>query len=171
MTNIQEEIWKDIPNYEGLYQVSSLGSIKSIKYSNGKLLKPHINKSGKNIRFDIELWKDGKSKTQKIHRLVIGAFKGEKNLLVDHINGDSTDNRIDNLRYCNCRENLTFDNVKRKRKSRYVGVTFLSVGSYKDMWKATIWDGKKSITIGYYKTDLDAHLAYMNVRGGYNSIS
>lgn len=163
MANI-EEIWKDIPNYEGIYQVSNLGSIKSIKYKNGKLLIPHINKTGKKFRFDVELWKESKPKTYKIHRLVMAAFIGESNLIVDHINGDSTDNRLENLRYCTQRQNLTFDNVKRKRKSKYIGVTYLSAGCYNDRWKATIWDGNKSVTIGYYKTDLDAHLAYMKAR-------
>jgi hypothetical protein len=99
------EIWKDIPNYEGLYQVSNLGRIKSLKKkerSREKILKNSIDFAGYKLA---HLYKFNKLKTIRVHRLVLLAFKGNSNLQCNHINGVKSDNRLENLEYCTQSEN------------------------------------------------------------------
>jgi hypothetical protein len=92
------EEWKDIINYEGKYQVSNLGNVKNVK--SGHILKGCNDVDGYLLvsLFDINY----KKKTQKVHRLVGIAFiPNPDNLpVIDHINRDKKDNRIENLRWC-----------------------------------------------------------------------
>ena len=100
-----KEIWKDVPNYEGLYQVSNLGRVKSLNYSRGskeKMLKPKPNGNG---YYYISLYKNRTPKNKYIHRLVTLAFYGESKLTVNHKNGIKSDNRLDNLEYRTQSEN------------------------------------------------------------------
>lgn len=99
------EIWKPVWKYEGLYEVSSLGRVRSLKRftTSGKVLKIYTSKH--NGYCYVSLSKDNKRTTKRVHKLVIEAFnfKGivgyDKNNTVNHINGDKTDNRIDNLEW------------------------------------------------------------------------
>lgn len=102
------EIWKDIPNYEGLYQVSNLGNVKSLDHysSNGftdilykgRLLKQQKDKYG---YLSVVLYKNGKYKRCKVHRLVALAFI--ENLYdmteINHIDGNKKNNNVSNLEY------------------------------------------------------------------------
>lgn len=65
------EIFKDVPGYEGLYQVSNLGRVKSLHYQKEKILKPSEQKWG---YLNVHLCKNGKRRTFKIHRLVAESF-------------------------------------------------------------------------------------------------
>lgn len=102
------EFWKDIEGYEGLYQVSNIGQVKSLKRN--KILKPAPNSCG---YLQVCLHKNGKQKTFRIHRLVAEAFLPNEDELpeVDHINSDKTDNRVANLQWISHVEN------NRKRES------------------------------------------------------
>jgi mevalonate pyrophosphate decarboxylase len=64
------ETWKPIPNYEGLYEVSNLGNVKSLRFNKEKILKPSKNNNG---YFFVGLCKNCKSKTRTIHQLVAEA--------------------------------------------------------------------------------------------------
>ena len=112
------EQWKDIKDYEGLYQISNLGNVKSLSkrlFTNNphftgyrttkeKILKP--GKIGIGYCF-VVLRKDGKGTQIYVHRLVAQAFiPNPDNLpVVDHINGSKTDNRACNLRWCTVAQN------------------------------------------------------------------
>lgn len=109
------EVWKDIPNYEGLYQVSNLGRVRGldrvVKTKNGltqtkkgKILK---NKMGTNRYYYVCLYKNNKQKTFMIHTLVASNFIGKRpdNHDICHKNGDRYDNRVENLKYDTRRQN------------------------------------------------------------------
>lgn len=121
-----EEIWKDIPGYEGLYKVSNLGRVKSLErnYVSGNngirhiyeyCLKPHKDTKG---YFFVCLSKNGKRSYKKIHRLVAEAFitNPENKPQVDHINGDKTLNITTNLRWATNAENCMNPNTVWKCK-------------------------------------------------------
>jgi len=101
-TMSEKEIWKDVPNYEGLYQVSNLGKVRSLKFGKERVLKPYANGAG---YYQVDPCKDGVKKKKSIHRLVMLAFVGESDLQVNHKNGIKTDNRLENLEYCTRSEN------------------------------------------------------------------
>lgn len=104
--NINEE-WRDIVGYEGKYQVSNLGNVKSLNYKRTgkeKILKYKTNNKGYRV---VSLCKNGKQKTYTIHRLVAQAFleNYSNDLCVDHINTIRNDNHVENLRMCTRKEN------------------------------------------------------------------
>ena len=105
------ERWKDRPDYEGLYQVSNLGNIKSL--IKNKILKPYINK--KNGYSYIGLHKNKKIKVIRIHRLVAIVFMPNPNNfpVINHKNKIRTDNNIDNLEWCSQKYNVTYSLAKK----------------------------------------------------------
>ena len=92
--------WRPVPGYEGLYEVSSFGDIKSKPRprTKGGLLKPS-SRDGNYL--NIELSKDGEQKTFRIHVLVLLAFKGPRpdGYVGRHLNGDNKDNWVGNLEW------------------------------------------------------------------------
>ena len=103
-----EEIWKDIKGYEELYQISNFGRIKSF-YKKGKILKTSYQymKYGY-IREKIDLSKNGKKKSLKVHRLVAEAFipNPENKPQINHIDGNPLNNNVFNLEWCTNQENI-----------------------------------------------------------------
>ena len=102
------EIWKPIKDYEGLYEVSNLGNIRSYIYHNGtydRILKPRKVKDGYLM---VVLTKEKKRKSFQVHQLVARTFipniKGYKE--VNHKNLDKTDNCVTNLEWTTRRENV-----------------------------------------------------------------
>lgn len=113
-----EEIWRPIKNYEGLYEVSNLGRVKSLNYRRtGKeeILKNTKNKNGYLV---VCLFKNGNKKTFCIHRLVAEAFIPNPDNLpcVDHINTIKTKNEVTNLRWVTYEENNNNELTKEKHK-------------------------------------------------------
>ena len=95
------KIWKDIPQFEGIYQASVTGQIRSIKSK--KHLKGTMNKDG---YLQIGLYKNGSRKKYYIHRLIAITFLGDFSLLsVHHINDIRSDNRLENLIWMDIEEN------------------------------------------------------------------
>lgn len=120
------EIWKDITGYEGLYQVSNLGRVKSLNYNRTgkeKIMKTSIDKQG---YIQISLRKDGKTYKFKVHRLVgfefVDGFSEYKNH-IDHINTIRTDNRPENLRWVSQKENNNNEITRSKRSKSMYGKT------------------------------------------------
>lgn len=96
------EIWKDIPDYESLYQVSNLGRVKSV--ISNKIMSPVKQNCG---YLKIELHNKGKKKIHYVHRLVLSAFSPttKANLQVNHKDGIKSNNRLNNLEWCSASEN------------------------------------------------------------------
>lgn len=106
------EIWKDIKDYKGLYQVSNLGNIKRV---GRKILK--LKKDKRNY-LRVILSKNGKTKTFLVHRLVAQAFiKNPFNKpYINHKNENPSDNNINNLEWATNSENLLYNNCLKKGK-------------------------------------------------------
>lgn len=99
-----EEIWKDIPGYEGLYQASNLGRVRNMKFGRKRLLRTKVSKKG---YVDVCLSKSNVVKTHRLHKIVTLTFLGQRpeGLEVNHIDGDKKNNCIDNLEYVTRSEN------------------------------------------------------------------
>lgn len=118
------EVWKDIEGWEGIYQVSNFGRVRSLdrvisrcrngdKFIKGRVLIPQRDKND----YETVHFRDastGRNRVLKVHRLVAQAFipriAGKEQ--IDHINGIRNDNREENLRWCTCKENLNYPLAK-----------------------------------------------------------
>lgn len=102
-----EEKWKDIKNYEGLYQISNLGRVKKINKSNIIICKPSIDTSGYK---QIVLTKNKKRKSYKIHRLIAQAFIPNPNNLpqINHKDENKLNNDVSNLEWCTLQYNCNY---------------------------------------------------------------
>ena len=135
---MMEEIWKDIEGYEGTYQVSNLGRVRSLdrvvsrvmptgKVFNshkvpGRMLKNNMSNIGYYV---VNLHKDGKGHTMQVHRLVAQAFiPNPKNLPeVNHKDEDKLDNRVDNLEWCDSAYNTNYGtSLQRKTEATRLAV-------------------------------------------------
>ena len=160
------EEWRDIPGYEGLYKVSDLGRVLSVRRD--RMLKPGINKSG---YYTIALCKDSTQKTNYIHQLVAESFIGHSRCgygyVVDHINGDKLDNKSTNLQILSNRENISKGNRDKNKTSKYTGVSYNK--NYKK-WVSQIKVNKKVVTIGRFVDEIEASKAYQDALKKYNLI-
>lgn len=112
---MQIEIWKEIPNYEGFYEVSNFGRVKSLKRSiprkNGRMLniKERIFNSviDEHGYFKVQLWKNNKPLSIRVHRLVARCFVGNysPDLEVNHVDGNKLNNYYKNLEWCTVSHN------------------------------------------------------------------
>lgn len=107
---MNNEFWKDVENYEDLYEVSDAGRVRN-KVS-GKILKPFSD--GRKGYLKVDLYKDGIRKTYRIHRLVAEAFiPNPLNLSqVNHIDENKINNNVDNLEWCDCQYNIDYSKAK-----------------------------------------------------------
>jgi hypothetical protein len=125
------EIWKDIIGYEGLYQVSNLGRVKSLArtiyrgHNRPLPLKERILKQGcKDGYRQVNLANYGKIKTIRVHRLVAEAFieNTENKPFINHINGVRNNNKLNNLEWCTQSENLKHAyKIGNKKPIRMIG--------------------------------------------------
>lgn len=163
-----EEIFKDVVNYEGLYQISNLGNLKTLRrfvfrkngsyYTKERLIKPSISSNG---YYQVSLYRNKQRKGRTIHSLVAESFLNHKPngyiLVVNHKNFIRTDNRVENLEIVTMRENSNLKHIP--SSSKYVGVYFDK--KYKK-WKSIIHFKGKLKTIGTFVNEIDAYNAYQN---------
>lgn len=152
----QTEIWKDIPGYEGLYQISDMGNVKSFRKPISKLLHQSTTSGGYKC---VMLCVKQVQKTISVHRLVGYAFLNlTPDMDVDHINCNKADNRLCNLRVCTRRQNVIYNSEARnRRKSKYVGVN-----KNGRKWHACICINGVAGVLGYYKTEEEAGKSYQD---------
>ena len=114
---LENEIWKDIPCYEGIYQASSLGRIRTvnnkvtysirhgIRHWKGKILKPKMQNDYK-TGYRVSLWKNKTYRDWLVARLVAITFLGKSNLTVNHKDGNRLNNNIENLEWLSLGDNI-----------------------------------------------------------------
>jgi len=154
------EVWKDVPEYKGHYQVSNLGNVKNIKKNKFKYVG-FINYA-KNVlrqkpRKYVTLSKYGKQKNYTIAILMAKAFLNYKNndkkLIIDHIDNKPLNDKLYNLQILSHRINVSKD--KKNKTSKFIGVNKKGT-----RWIAQIGINNKLKYIGCYKTEMEAAEAY-----------
>ena len=163
------ETYKDIPNYEGIYQVSDKGNVKSLKriqtWSDGRvrnipecIRKQFANKKG---YYTVGLNISGNDKTHYVHQLVARTFLnyniGNRKRVVDHIDNDRSNNNLSNLQIISQRDNTSKD--QKNRSSKYIGVSWHKSSK---TWRASIWVNGIKKHLGGFKNEINAHFAYQS---------
>lgn len=133
------EIWKDIPRYEGIYQASSEGRIRSapgkttftkrhgVRHWETRIIKPKKCANFNACGYRVTLWKDGKAKDFLVARLVCTTFHEdliETNMTVNHIDGNRLNNKIENLEWLTLGDNIRagFDTGLYKKAQKKVSL-------------------------------------------------
>ena len=168
MENLEGEIWKDIPNYEGYYQVSNKGRVKSLervvkRKNTGDLpVKEKIRKQKTRIDgyFSVVLWKECKSKHIRVHQLVAITFLGHTqnkySKVVNHKDFNSQNNNVENLEVTSQRKNANKKHIP--HSSQYTGV---SLNAETQKWHSYIFINGKNKYLGRFDKEYYAHLAYI----------
>jgi hypothetical protein len=161
-------IWKDIPGYEGLYQVSSDGKVRSLdreqphsRYGTQKLKGKELYQSVTEQGYHyVKLCKGNNQKTHRVNVLVYESFIGKRKdgYVVDHIENDRRfDNSLDNLQLITQRENILKDS-----KTNFIGAYSKKTKSGKVRWYSRIKIDGKDRYLGTYDTEIEAHKSYIN---------
>ena len=176
--NQAREEWRPVVGYEGLYEVSSLGRVRSldhcVKTRNqhgglgrriypGKVLTPA---RGKGNYYIVHLCKDNKATNFSVHRLVALAFipNPEKKPQIDHIDGDRHNNMSQNLRWCTCKENINNPITLPSRCKRVLQIS-KEDGHIIKVWPSTISIVRELGITGVYKCCRGQK--YYKSRGGF----
>lgn len=159
-----QEIWKDVLGYEGIYQISSLGRVKSLSrfietrkgvfaFVKERVRIPNLTKQG---YFRYKLSNKNKEFCFFAHRLVAFAFIKNINNKpqVNHIDGNKKNNKVSNLEWVTDRENSCHKFKNGNCSSRYIGVCY---NKHKNRWESSISILRKSIHLGTFKTEEEAY--------------
>ena len=155
------EIWKDIPNYDGIYQVSNLGRVKGLPRTsskgqklNGGIRKLQVSKKG---YVECILCKEGKQKLFRVHQLVAMAFLEHKpsgmDIVIDHLDNNKLNNNVNNLQAVTSRENTS--RYIKKINGSVAGVSVAGNG-----WSSFICIDGKQHYLGFSKTKKEASKKY-----------
>lgn len=171
------EEWKPVVGYEGLYEVSNFGLVRSLdrfyttkhprslsgdhtltRIHKGKILSQINHNKG---YLTVVLSKNGKTKSFLVHTLVAKAFidsnLDRKYSVVDHINEDKKDNRVNNLQIISNRQNLARSG--NRKAGKHTGVYYLGEG-VKNPWEVRLTFEGKTKYLGKFSTDIEAATKY-----------
>lgn len=164
---MEQEIWKDVAGFYGLYQVSNFGNVKSLKReinrgNNILPVKEKLLKSCTNVHgyYMVNLCKNGIQKTSKIHQLVAVAFlnhdpNGMKSV-INHKDFDKSNNHVSNLEIVTQRQNTNQKHLK--SSSQYTGVSW---DKRANKWLSSIKINGKSKHLGLFTCEVEASKAYI----------
>jgi hypothetical protein len=174
---MKTEIFKAIPGYEGFYEVSNFGNVKSLPREilmKGKYpficKEKHLkNRKNKNGYYAVVLYKNKTKKNIDVHQLVAMAFLNHTpcgfDLVIDHVNDNPLDNRVENLQIVTSRYNCY--KTQDKYSSKYKGVCWHKKAK---KWMAKINIKDKSIYLGLFNCELKAHHTYLQAVNKYINI-
>lgn len=141
------EVWKDVAGYEGLYQVSNRGNVKSLDRVSEHRISGKITLKGKPVAksfngnyYFVNLTKDGKTKRPMIHRLVAVAFlpNPDNSPCINHKDENKLNNAVENLEWCNHKYNSNYGTCidrSREKKEKEV-LQYDLAGNYIRTWKS-----------------------------------
>ena len=182
---MENEIWKEVPGFEDRYLASNLGKIKSIKRDfidiSGKYQRKKerilSELQGSGLYKQVSLYRNNKGYKCEVHKIIAITFWGYKPnrgvLVVNHINGIPSDNRVSNLEITTVRNNATTCKDVYKKDDKKSGAYF---NKRKNIWFSSICINNKSIALGCFKTEIEAHNVYklavvnMNLYSGDNAV-
>ena len=161
---MKTEIWLPISGYEGIYEISNFGRVKSLNYlrtGTERIMKPHtvVSKHGNVPYLQVDLHKCGCRKSAKVHILVCEAFHGERpcNFEAMHLNGNSLDNRAENLSWGrhsdNVREKTFVEKQAASQRRRWAS------GEYEYQKKAVVQMLPSGEFVARFASALDAQRA------------
>jgi len=155
-----KEIWKDIVGYEGRYLISNTGKLKSILKNKEKLINGYLSDKGY-LKYTLNWKLKNKCKHYYTHQLVAETFLEHKpdgmNFVVDHINDNKLDNRVQNLQIVSQRFNVF--KTQGAYSSQYKGVSW---DKNAKKWRTKIFINGKNKHLGLFIDEYEAHLAYQN---------
>lgn len=165
LEDIEGEVWKDIPDYENLYQGSSFGRIKALEKirntgNNGRTIRTYPEKILKpcliSRYFKVNLCSFGKQKFCLVHRLIAITFlENLKNYeQVNHKNSNKLDNSFENLEWVTRRENQCHKSINSINTSKYIGVSLYKTTK---KWQSRIKFNGKNIYLGCFNTEEEAY--------------
>lgn len=154
------EVFKPIEDYEGLYEISNFGKVKSFHCGKERVLKCGIK--GSDYYYMVALNKNGREKTFYVHQLVWDHFgdkpRNGRVLQIDHLDENKQNNWIANLQLLSQRENVSKGHLQNgKKSSRHTGVSWYKITK---KWNVQIQRNKKIKHLGYFKDEYEAHLVY-----------
>jgi len=171
LDSLDGEVWRNIPGFIGLYKVSNLGRVKSLRrfknrigttgiWIKERIISQSIHSTGY-FKVGIRDF-NGNKFYPKTHQLVAMAFlgyvrDGNNKIVVDHIDNNPLNNNLNNLQIITNRENASKD--KNNGSSKYTGVSWCKRAK---KWRAGIYINGKSIYIGMFDNEIDAANAYIN---------
>jgi len=172
---MNKEHWKAVVGYEGLYEVSNFGRVKSLsrkvinnsgfRFLEERVLKPGRGSTGYETVF---LYRDNKGKTMAVHSLVAIAFLNHTpcgyKIVIDHINDIKTDNRVENLQLVSQRFNSN-KTPKDIYTSQYKGVSW---NKNKKKWASYIKINGKNKYLGLFSSEIEASNVYQQALKDYN---